>query len=248
MKFPFFLKKGVKKIVGDVCFLKLQDIKCRLTGGLGNNLHNNILLEKKKAIFFPIPKVACTSIKKVCSEILGFEDKKIHLYDFPYVKRYELDNYKSYYKFAFVRNPWDRIVSCYLNKISKPINNLKKPAGTSFAGFGHPGKFYYDMAFEKFIDVICSIPDDIADPHFRSQYTFICDSKNNLIVNFVGRFESLKDDFSQVLKTINEKDKELEFLNNTPGKKDYRLYFNEKTRSMIERRYATDISLFKYHF
>ena len=88
-----------------------------------------VLLQKYKAIYFPIPKVACTSILNMCTELLGIGGQpnlSVHDIYLPGVRDLEgIYSYKAYFKFAFVRNPWDRMVSCYSNKVRQDpsINN-----------------------------------------------------------------------------------------------------------------------------
>lgn len=72
-----------------------------------NDVRQGMVFEKYKAIYFPIPKVACSSIK-------------VFLTDFAEFSLDDLDKFKNYFKFAFVRNPWDRLVSCYINKVAEP--------------------------------------------------------------------------------------------------------------------------------
>jgi hypothetical protein len=42
------------------------------------------------------------------------------------------------------------------------------------------------MSFADFVAVVASIPDDDADSHFRSQYTFVTDEKGKIGVDFLG--------------------------------------------------------------
>lgn len=79
--------------------------------------HGNIALHKYKAIYFFIPKVACSSLKIVCSQLLDMEppDPENPLYlphkrHFPFIRRREiLAGSSDYFKFAFTRNPWGPI-------------------------------------------------------------------------------------------------------------------------------------------
>lgn len=103
---------------------------------------DNIVLHKDKIIYFPIPKNGCSTIKTILyaklykDGIIGNEKgykkyqgkKSPHRENFPFVKKQEiLDKYKNYFRFAIVRNPWDRVVSLYTSKIlfDKTLN--KRP-------------------------------------------------------------------------------------------------------------------------
>lgn len=101
----------------------------------------NIALHEYKAIYFFIPKVACTSLKKAMGEVLGiyqrtwrerlnpFGSPKVlneqyyHWQHYPFVTDATLFN--DYFKFTFVRNPWDRLISCYYNKVKKGLLRLQ---------------------------------------------------------------------------------------------------------------------------
>lgn len=119
----------------------------------------NIALHKHKAIYFFIPKVACTSLKKTMGEVLGiyqrtwrerlnpFGSPKVlneqyyHWQHYPFVADATL--FDDYFKFTFVRNPWDRLISCYYNKVKK-----------GYSGFRQYG-FSPDMDFHDFAMRVC---------------------------------------------------------------------------------------------
>lgn len=91
----------------------------------GHAVQQNILLENYSAIYIPIPKVPCSTVKKICADLLVIPvpfralSEEIHLIHFPCVRKYKIkDKYKDYFKFLFVQNPWLRLVSCYNDKIN----------------------------------------------------------------------------------------------------------------------------------
>ena len=157
----------------------------------GHHMHQNIVLEAYKAIYFFIPKVACTSIKKVISDILELPpydpsrpDSYIHRRNFPYIRKDRIHSQcRAYFKFCFVRNPYDRIVSCYSNKISpdKNRNNEWFSNGVARIFKRYKGLFWGGMHFDDFLTSVAEIDDDRADPHFRSQWMTTMDRKNNFL-------------------------------------------------------------------
>ncbi|MEO1350630.1 MAG: sulfotransferase family 2 domain-containing protein [Cyanobacteria bacterium J06635_15] len=207
-----------------------------------------------KALYIPIPKVACSSVKRAIANLLTIEipldGADIHRANFPVVDRSELHKYDNYWKFCFVRNPWDRLVSCYSEKI-KPDKNFFGTTN-SFSHGVHKGLLKYgvfeaNMPFDEFLKAVSSIPDHEADQHFRSQHTFLTDKNGNLITDFIGRFESISQDFNEVFSKLGEPEIELPKSNKTHHQ-EYRQHYTDDLLSIFEKRYSKDIELFGYHF
>jgi len=219
---------------------------------------NNILIEKLKSVYFFIPKVACTSIKSVIAQYLGLnnfdnstENTDVHhQIDFPYIIKNEaINTYQHYFKFAFVRNPWDRLVSCYKNKITDTpnLNNITYVKGVGVISLNNYGvnRFYAGMSFQEFVDIIADTPDETSDDHFKSQTRIISDNHGNIIPDYIGKFENISKDFMYVLKHIRLSEYKLPNLNKSSTQKTcYQNFFNKKTEKIILKRYEQDINNF----
>jgi hypothetical protein len=212
----------------------------------------NIVLHKYKAIYIVNAKVACTSIKFFLNELLNKQPvnvvEDIHHIHFPCVSKDELNTtYSKYFKFAFVRNPWDRVVSCYKNKIVTDTNNNTKPfVNGVFCSFIKFNCFNPTMSFEEFIECICTIPDNEADHHFKSQSNIITDHNNEVIPNFIGKLEKMQKDFDFVCNKIGVENTLNHHMKS--DKQNYKEYYNDKTKQMISDRYKDDIDMFGYTF
>jgi hypothetical protein len=114
--------------------------------------------------------------------------------------------FDTYFKFAFVRNPWDRIVSEYKYRRHSHRYPFKK---FLFKRFPQP----------SWSDHYC---------HVIPQYDFLHDSDGNILVDFVGRFESLQDDFGYVCKKLNISIEALPHVNQSSS------IFNRRGNNFIE--------------
>jgi len=74
----------------------------------------------------------------------------------------------------------------------------------------------------------------------------ITDARGNLLVDFVGAYEDLAGDFSEVARVIGIQT-ELPHINSSVHK-DYRTYYNERTRAIVEEHFQPDIERFGYSF
>lgn len=231
---------------------------------------------KHKCIFIHIPKVAGQSIElfflnlnkldwSTREELLlkpNSNPKKgpprlAHLKSNEYLdlKHVSHKDYNNFYKFSFVRNPWDRLVSLY--KFSK-INQ--------------------SISFQRFVKKI--LPKLIKNEKwfYGKQYDFIY-HKNKLNVDFVGKFENLHQDFSTVCDKLNIKFNELphknksiedngldrikhqlKFLAAKPTEllhfqpdliksRDYREYYtSDELVDLVYKMYKEDVETFNYKF
>tara|TARA_R110000824_G_scaffold93267_2_gene225703 strand:- start:1491 stop:1961 length:471 start_codon:yes stop_codon:yes gene_type:complete len=144
------------------------------------------------------------------------------------------DRCGDYFKFAFVRNPWDRFLSCYFYFKNYGIRE------------GHDvstGKIVNQ--FSDFEDFACSFKDVrhlIKSSHLKSQTGWIDDR-----VDFIGRFESLQQDFNAVCDKIGIGPTKLSHKNKSEHKPYYE-YYNSNTQSIVGEIYKEDIKFLGYKF
>jgi len=148
-------------------------------------------------------------------------------------------NPEDYFKFAFVRNPWDRVVSEFLY--------VKNQGGCACRGnIRRMPKNFTEYIKQNFK---CSWRN-----HVIPQYKFIYNSKNEIKVDFIGRFENLEEDIKKVLRTLNINEPyELPKVNQSRNLKQklikpYWLYYDKETKEIVEDKFKKDIKLFGYHF
>ena len=216
-----------------------------------------ILLKPYRAIYVSVPKVACSSFKTAFANLLGLDLAKAHgdphrvRYPSPVpIESLQAYLYPGFFRFAFVRNPWDRLVSCYRDKIKNEVEGythftIRPGVANCLARFD---AFVADMSFEDFVAAVASIPDSEADGHFRSQHTFLTNRKGELAVDFVGRYERLADDFATVRQRTGLPDIELPRLQAARSVAKYMSYYNPRTQEIVAERFRKDIEMFGYRF
>lgn len=136
--------------------------------------------------------------------------------------------YNQYYKFAFVRNPWDWQVSLY-----EYILKNKTHADHAWVK-GMDG-------FEAYLDWRFSQP---KHKPWHLQKNLVTDSSGDIIVDFVGRYESLETDFQTVLDRLGLEGS-LPHLNKSKLA-NYQDYYTQRTATSFFDYYREDIELFGY--
>jgi hypothetical protein len=215
-----------------------------------------ILLGPYQAVYVEIPKVAASSLKTLFAQLLGLSLEEVggdpHRVRFPMLlaERSGRSLFPGLFSFAFVRNPWDRLVSCYRDKILGEVDGfthftIRPGVANCLARFD---AFVPDMSFEAFVAVVASIPDSEADDHFRSQYIFVTDLREEVGLDFVGRYEQLTDDFRLVRERVSLPPVELPWLQAARSRVDYREYYSAATRHVVAARFREDIEMFGYEF
>ncbi len=252
--------------------------RCHLSahpyGGRGSIL----ICDEFRSIFVHVPKTAGQSIEQVFIDRLGLtwdtRSKLLlrrsrspdegppalaHLFASEYVSNGHISQsqFDQYFKFTFVRNPWDRLVSEYRYR------RFERQYG--FETFD-----FEEFLFDRFPEAGWS---DLYR-HTVPQYKYIFDQHDTQLVDFVGRYECLEADFQYVTTKLGMGDVQLPRRNSIPfgailperrrrqsfqfeqtevsdgpfcdTSPRYTNYYSKRTWQFVADLYSRDIDLFGY--
>jgi len=152
-------------------------------------------------------------------------------------------DFESFFKFAFVRNPWDRLLSAYNFLTSGGMSEGDRLwAERNLSGIS---------GFEEFVKGHLRKRNIFSSIHFIPQYRFLCrPHSTDVRVDFIGKYESLDRDFRTVREKIGLGTAgELPHFNRgKSGAGDYRQAYTRETRDIVAGVYRQDIELFGYAF
>ena len=135
--------------------------------------------------------------------------------------------FNRYFKFVFVRNPWDRLVSEY----EFLLRNTDHARHTRVKKLG---------GFRQFIEM--QIPRRSA-----YQVNMLCDRRGVVLMDFVGKFENLHDDWQTICHRIGIPHQNLP-LKNTTNHRRYQDYYDHESQQLVRKHWAREIDLFSYSF
>jgi hypothetical protein len=189
---------------------------------------------ENQCIFIHITKSAGTSLA-----LSLFGELPYHYSAQQYRVIYGKKDFNDFYKFTFVRNPWDRLYSAYSYLASGGWDKGDKEwSEKNLMGID---------SFEDFVLHWLTKEKLESHIHLRNQSSFICDSDNFPLIDFLGYFESIQSDFSQIMNNLQLPDRKL-IHTNSSKRKSYTEVYTEKMIDKVGSLYHQDIENFGYSF
>jgi len=194
-----------------------------------------------KCIFIHIPKCAGNSI-----DVFFTGRHQRHCCMLDYEDQLGVAKLSTYFKFTVVRNPWDRIVS-YFSFVKKLIQNENQPSKEMLIS-----EYGIDFTFDDFVKNKLNVLTVGGTKYVNklktaNQIDWIKNSKNELDIDYICKFENLQYDFNEVCDKIGIPQQQLPHKNKTHHK-HYTEYYDDETREIVANRYAEDIEYFGYKF
>ncbi len=234
-------------------------------------LQNFIQIPHRAAVFAYVPKVACTNWKSVFRHMAGATDYLdagkahdrarsglVHLDQLPSAEAQRLLQAPDVARYTFVRNPYTRVLSAYLNKFRRYAEQAE-PA--------MPGDYFHQVFQEldrwraanlpaeprvTFRVFLCWLRDAghpmTRNEHWLPQHEIV----DPLAVRYdmIGRFENMASDAAELLKRLDAgvgfpTQEEVRFPSSgTAAARDR--YLDAEARALIEQLYRTDFELLGY--
>jgi hypothetical protein len=138
------------------------------------------------------------------------------------------------FSFTIVRNPWDKVASHYHYRVQTDQTGLKGDP----IGFNEWVELAYGERDPRYHD---------KPKMFLPQSDWVCDEQGRIIVDFIGRFESLPADFGTICERIGRR-AELPHLKKSRQGSDYRKAYSDESAEIVARYFARDLENFGYTF
>lgn len=188
-----------------------------------------IIDSNKKFVFVAIAKTACTSIHRRLGYFIDPVPSIYHMSIQDAISQFP--EIKTYFKFAFVRNPYDRLISAFFDF----RYNL-----------GHQRWAYPIYKYDTFKDFVLDLNNSPCKNfiHLRSQFDYL--SYNNvLLMDYVGKFESLQTDFYKLESILNLDHVPLN-IHRESQHDHYEKYYDQQTKDIVYNFYRKDFEIFEY--
>jgi hypothetical protein len=151
------------------------------------------------------------------------------------------------FRFAFVRNPWDRFFSEYVWRRSWRF----KPPHAELDYFYHPRDLESLDAFVRVLDLPEAqrlVARRGFDAHLEPQRSFLLDRAGKVAMDFVGRFERFEADVRRVGDRLGIRIGKIPRVGKRGRDADYRRHYSAYSRDAVAAVYAEDVREFGYAF
>ena len=188
-------------------------------------------------------------IQHVGQDFYSYVTKHLSQDSKPVSMGYGYEKFEEYFKFAFVRNPWDRFVSLWSKfkeevKLQENFNNL----------YG----LKIDHDFKEMEEVLrylwLSHKRGLALPRwFKPQYEFVHAKDLKILTNFIGRYETLQDHFNFLCDRIDYPQCQLPNSDKKERRSEkenahYIQYYDKRSADIIAEVYKDDLETWNYEF
>ena len=220
--------------------------------------------ERFKYVYIETPKVACSTIKYYL-QLLEYDGDRskiyynVHIRSESPIRRVNELKYSEaqitqlllgseYFHFTFVRHPYTRILSCYIDKIVQRAYKSGTDGRFELLGFASDA----DVSFVEFLRAVRNQPLREMDIHWMPQAD-ILGVLNDYRYDYIGRFEHFDADFARVLERLGAPADWYQTIENrqwsvTNAKEKLLEYYTPEAIELVQEIYAEDFVRFGYGY
>lgn len=208
-------------------------------------------------VYVSVPKAACSTLKLTLQRMEvddpGYQPKQVHdrknsplagIYDLGEDGMEALLASDSVLVFSFVRNPYTRLLSAYLDKIAR----LSPGRRDRLAGLGlDPELPPNALSFPSFVQRVAEQRDYDMDPHWRPQTRQLM--LERISYDFIGRVETFDEDLERLDKLLSGRVSACytpRARHATNAQALLRQHYDRQTKRLVRQRYASDFEALGY--
>lgn len=213
-----------------------------LTAILLSMLHRN-----PNFIFLHINKTAGVSI---ATSLTGSSKSAVHRSALFYKNRYPKES-KEFFKFTVVRNPWAKEISDYYFHLSRPSSHVRKQN----LNFEQYIDSYFTPSYRFFLPAEETVTQESENWYWRRHQLDWISVNGKIWVDYILRFENLKNDFKSLCGKLNIPKRSLIHTHKTAytgkrkqNRKAYTELYTDRSRKLVEQFYRKDIEYFGFTF
>ena len=230
-------KTFLKNLLPFTLYVVIKNIKNY--GSITPNVDNNTtrsfeFFRKYNCLFIHIPKTAGVSVYRTLFD----ENSHGHCYLRDYYNYYGSYFVDRRFKFCYVRNPYDRVISAYY---------YLREGGRGYE---------IDLKYQKIINKSRNLEDFVVNfltksevqemEHFRLQTSWIKNHKNIIDIDYIGKYENLNEDFKVISTKLGIRYKKMKRINTSKSNSKNYKNMNENLRHIIYDIYKEDFLEFGY--
>jgi Sulfotransferase family len=209
-------------------------------------------------VYVETPKAGCSTLKSLLiraeldQDFQFMDDEHVHRRDrSPLLNPRQVGDFaefmqQSLFKFCFVRDPYSRLLSNYLDKIANPAARRDRMFQQIARQLGIDAETG-QVTFSQFVEAVAQQPVEVMDPHWRTQYyqTF----QQSFRYDFTGRFETFAADLRLVCDRIGvdfDRWYRREAVHATNASARIDEFYTEELRELVYSKYRIDFEHFGY--
>lgn len=220
--------------------------------------HNFHIMRDQRIVYASIPRVACTMLKttfaRLCTRDPNFPRRSIHNTDIQpmeHISDVGVPKLAAWIEsgelrpIAFVRNPYVRVLSCYLSQFGYPLRGWDKPSRIALRGLlvADPMR---PATFPEFVEAVSRQTVYQMNGHWRPQADQIL--WGDIPYAFVGRLETFGEDIVRLGTLIGEDLMPYlgEHVHQTESSERLRQYYTPELQRQVYEIYKADFDAFGY--